>query len=171
MNNLLSLFTSQHFMIQLVNQPSRRAGNVFDFWLISNGKMFPPVESTPTAPNSSHHFIRTSTHSSSSIQFPNHELHYTSVFDKVNSFSEKTDLQKINLTLETINWISLFDNITFDQTFEEFMKTCENIALKSCPPKLKKMSKNNSTIPRHWKIPMRNWTKLRKIYHNENNQI
>ena len=99
----LSTLIEQHFLVQINNQPTHRAGNILDVLLTNCSDNFTSVDTIPSAPVSSHHLIRYTTLISStpSTYSPRPS---ENKFDAINMFSESTNWDAIRGALQEVNW-------------------------------------------------------------------
>ena len=165
MLELLGDFRSQHFLTQILNEATHRAGNTLDLIFTNSPDHFLSCEVTPTGPISSHHMIEYSTffHANGEIEYE--ERSPTNAFDQVNIFSEEVNWSEIQASLENIDWTQELSNSSTSDMLHEITRTCETLALKHAPAKIKR-KKKYSRIPRHRKILMRKRARIRKCYHS-----
>ena len=162
MIELLSSFSSKHFLMQLIDLPTHRAGNTLDLLLTNDPDLFPSQTIDPASPISSHHIITSEFMLMSSGQKPACYKTEPVGFEKINLFNEKTNWDTIKTQLSMIDWDQKFNGLSVTQMVLEFTKVCENIALPNAPPKKKRGRRK--PIPRERKILMRKRTNLRKRY-------
>ena len=162
MIELLSSFSSKHFLIQLIDLPTHREGNTLDLLLTNDPDLFPSQTIDPASPISSHHIITSEFMLMSSGQKPACYKTEPVGFEKINLFNEKTNWDTIKTQLSMIDWDQKFNGLSVTQMVLEFTKVCENIALPNAPPKKKRGRRK--PIPRERKILMRKRTNLRKRY-------
>ena len=159
----LSNFCSQHFLVQVIDQPTHTGGNTLDLALTNNPHMFTAVSIFPTSPVSSHHMAIIET-SLSTRQNPYDEPEVQSGFDRVNLHSPKTDWPLIKAELASTDWAQLFNGKTAGEMLEAMTGVCENVVIVNAPPKNKRRQNHYSLIPRERKILMRKRSRLRKQY-------
>ena len=167
MTHMLAEFCSQHFLVQLTNQPTHNGGNVLDLLLTNNEISFSFDSASPTSPVSSH-FLVVGTEISPSAEQTHAPGAPTSVFDQLNFFDENTKWVEMSRELENINWALLFEDKSVENSLELFIKTCEEVAIRFTPPKVSQQRAQGSRpkIPRDRRILMRKRIRLRKQYNN-----
>ena len=159
MLELLSDFCSQHFLTQIVQHPTHRAGNTLDLMLTNNPDYFTTLEVTPSCPISSHFLVESATMLNSPQQRVRDDNESTYAFDRVNLFSDATNWTAISESLGRVDWIQLFQGKSVSENLQTLSTTCENVTIANAPPKTRKREKN-SPIPRHRRILMRKRTRL-----------
>ena len=93
MIELLSSFSSKHFLMQLIDLPTHRAGNTLDLLLTNDPDLFPSQTIDPASPISSHHIITSEFMLMSSGQKPACYKTEPVGFEKVNLFSQNLQAQ------------------------------------------------------------------------------
>ena len=164
MISLMQEFANQHFLMQMVTEPTHRAGNVLDVIFTNASDIFPKIEVLPSYPISSHHLIRCAILTNGedrnqSLSNLNHTC-----FDSVNLYSEKTDWTKIKTEIANKDWQSDFENKSPDEMLHSLIDTCEQIVVAHAPKRKRKSKAIRSPVPRQRKILMRKRTRLRKQY-------
>ena len=163
MLQVLSNFSTQHFLVQITDQPTHRAGNILDLLFTNCPENFISVQSTPTEPISSHNLVRYTTLISSETG-PIERHCRSNPFDEVNLFSEDTNWQVIRTALREINWQQVLQPLNPTEILDILVSTCGSLAQMHAPKKVRKKPKS-SQIPRHRRILMRKRTRIRKQYH------
>ena len=107
----LANFCSKHFLLQLVDLPTHRAGNTLDLLFTNNPDLFPSQDITPASPISSHYVITSECMLASSSQQQTYAQQEAEGMDKVNLFSDKTDWQATKESLATKN--GMICSVTF----------------------------------------------------------
>ena len=158
MIQMLSTFSSKHFMTQLVTQQTHKAGNTLDLLLSNNPNSICLTKSVPTEPVSSHHLV-TFECAYSPVENSAKRTEFSRAFDHLNMFSDHTNWQEINRSLEDNDWIAQFSYLTPTQMMDKLLGTCEVLANQYSPRKRKSGNKSHQ-IPRHRKILMRKRRKL-----------
>ena len=161
MINLLQQFSSSHFLIQVVDQPTHRGGNVLDLILTNNTDAVSSVEVTPTA-FSSHKLVL------APILLPQeHEMRSSPIsevsnkFDEINLQSELTKWNLINDGLASIDWGARFIDLSVSQMLDVLVQTCQDLASQNSPPRVRKNTKPKRA-PRDRRALMRRRTKINK---------
>ena len=166
MLDILANLSSENFLVQVTNHPTHRAGNILDLLLTNCPGTFTSLETTPTAPISSHYLVRYETLFSATGR-DRGEKSTNSPFDAVNLFSEETNWERIRAALSEVNWTQEFQNRSPFEMNNILLDTCASLVTINAPKKIKRKLKF-SRIPRHRRILMRKRTRLRKNYHREN---
>ena len=162
MLEMLSTLSVQHFLVQVNDEPTHRAGNTLDLLFTNCPEKFTSVESIPAAPISSHNLIKYNTLITSPPQ-PDENRNIRSPFSEVNLFSEDTDWQSIKTGLIETNWTQELQNKTPTEMMDKIVEKCKSLALIHAPRKIVRKPKF-SRIPRHRRILMRKRTRVRKSY-------
>ena len=168
MINLLSEFCSQHFLFQLINEPTHRAGNTLDLVLTNDPDLFPSFKLTPASPISSHSVITVQTMLQASPQPYCAPQDFTR-FDQMNLLSDKTDWNSIRAILDAVNWHKLLENLSLTKMVEKFTEVCENAAFNNAPRRKRRNTKKK--IPRDRRTLMRKRTKLRKQFSDSTSEM
>lgn len=167
MLEIIREFSTQHFLVQVSEEATHRAGNVLDLVLTNCADLFISSQSLPAAPISSHHLVKftvilSATTDPSEVKTTNDD------FDKVNVFSEDVNWQAIRLSLQNTHWGTMFSSCSVDDMMKQLIAKCRHLAVQYAPPKMKRKPKY-MRIPRHRKILMRKRTRLRKNYSSHTN--
>ena len=168
MIELLSNFCSNNFLMQIVTQPTHRAGNTLDIILTNNSDAFSFLDVTPTSPISSHYLVKATCSLIAAHRSPRKVNSTSSKFDGLNLFSEKTNWDGMNAALSSLDWPSTLQNLTVTQMERKFISKCEDIAEEHAPGRTANTSRRQR-IPRERRVLMRKRTRLRKQYHTAKN--
>ena len=163
----LSILCSQHFLYQLVDQPTHRAGNILDLILTNNPEIFRSTEYIPASPISSHSVVLVQSLLTSPGTTINCNPRDLTKFDEVNLRSEKTDWDTIRNTLAAVDWHHQFENLSTTQMIDSLTDLCAETAIGHAP---KRRQKVKTRIPRDRRILMRKRCKLRKRLQHVRNQ-
>ena len=157
---------SEHFMIQVIDSPTHRAGNTLDLIFTNNANYIHSYSSQITA-LSDHKSIeckvryRKDSEKTSTDKKPQRD---PNLYD-LNFFSESINWPALRNALAEVQWRRIFLNSDPCEMMDMFLSTCFEIAKDYVP--LKHISENNSQrvniIPRHCRRLMRN----RSNIHNQ----
>ena len=165
MINIISDFCSRHFLTQIVEQPTHRAGNILDLIFTNNPSIFVKVDITPASPISSHYLLVASTSLSSTGQSTGvHQREDTNGFDLLNLHSESTNWMNIKSSISNNNWINIFRDLSPTEMLEKILDVCQDAATKNAPKKLQRKYGARRKIPRERKILMKKRTRHRRQY-------
>ena len=153
MIDFLSNFCSKHFLVQLVDLPTHRAGNTLDLIFINNPDLFPFQATEPSSPISSHYVVTSECMLSYSSEQPTYAPQIASGFETVNLFSEKTNWDVIKETLAAVDWTRLLDENSVTELIQKFSRICKDTVLPNAPKRKKKHRR--SRIPRDRRVLMR----------------
>ena len=162
----LSNFSEQHFLIQMNDQPTHRAGNILDLLFTNCPDYITSIESTPSAPISSHHLVTYTTVISTLPSLSNDNLS-DNPFDGIDLYSDETKWTEIRTALSETSWIENLQNLHPSDILSTIKDKCHTV-VQTYAPKKRKKSKN-SPIPRHRRTLMRKRTRIRKSYHASSN--
>ena len=169
MAGLLLDFCETHFLAQLVNEPTHRAGNLLDLVLTNDVQSYSFLKATPASPISSHYLVLMTGSLSTPETDHGAEKRILWKFDKLNLFSEDTDWTKMNEELHAVNWETIFTGQTLEEMMDVLCKTCESAAALHAPPKVI-CGCSKAKIPRDRRVLMRKRTRIRKHYHASHNE-
>ena len=164
MINLTANFMARHFMTQIVNELTHRAGNILDIILTNNPEMFSSVTTLPASQISSNYLVTAQTLLSLPNVLPNYIPEDTNKFDQCKLFSDKTNWEKIKESFQHTNWNILFQNCTVTEMMVKFLQKCQDIAVVNYPGRSRTKFFDQRRIPRDRRILMRKRTKLRKRF-------
>ena len=162
----LTALSEQHFLTQINDQPSHQAGNILDLILTNCPDNFLALETTPSAPISSHHLISCTTLFSSD-QTKGVRWSSKNKFDRVNMFSDVTNWEEIKSALRATSWTEELQGLATSEMFQLITDKCAFLAQRYAPKRREKGK--GSLIPRHRRILMRKRTRLRKSFHAQSN--
>ena len=158
----MTALSEQHFLTQIIEEPTHQAGNILDLILTNCPENFNSMETTPSAPISSHHLICCST-LLASAQREDPGWASENKFDELNMFSEETNWDATKSALQAINWTEELNGLTASEMLQSITDKCASIAQGHAPKRRRK--KKGSFIPRHRRILMRKRTRIRKQFH------
>ena len=160
---------SEHFLVQVVESSTHRAGNKLDLIFTNNADFVHSQSSNPTS-LSDHKIIECKvryvqregpkSENSNKKQQPEEEV---SFYD-LNFFSDDTAWNRLKQDLSAVNWYRLFLKSDPCGMMDTFLSTCLNISKLHVPLKHPndKSRKKGSRIPRHRKILLRNRRNVQK---------
>ena len=164
MISTLADLCSNHFLSQVVDRPTHRAGNILDIILTNNPEMLISVEVTPAPTTSSHHSVIAGTlMGDQNLVLPDGPLKREK-FDQINLHRNDTNWTQIKTTLASANWTELFENCTVSEMLQKFVSTCEEAAYENAPRRRYSPRYGAKKIPRDRKILMKKRTRFRKQY-------
>ena len=155
-------FQSRQLLLQMINKPTHKAGNILDLIFTNNKQLFNEINCVPTS-QSDHFIIDVSTHFKSHFsKYSQNKRTFFNTFDSLNFFSEEVNWEVIQSELRSHDWISelnQFDNV--EDKLNHFIHISETIAT-SHVPKKKLAGSKKRIIPRDRKILMRRRRKVVK---------
>ena len=170
MLKILADFTNQHFLSQNILEPTHEAGNTLDLIFSNNSDLIHSYKITPTKPVSPHFLVNCTTPLSSNITSSTcGEKDVDSIFDTLNLFSEDTNWKNIEDSLDKVDWVGSFHDLTAVEMTERLINEAAHLAKDNAPLKPKHKQNSSSQIPRHRRILMRRRANVQKRYSNESN--
>lgn len=170
MIELLSKFTTQHFLSQHILEQTHEAGNTLDLIFTNNTDIIHSYTVTPTQPVSPHYLVSCKSPLLSSIPTaPCIKKDNDSIFDTLNLFSEETNWINIENSLVQVDWAAALHGLEPVEMTEKLINECAHLAKDNAPLKPKQNDGKTTHIPRHRKILMRKRTKIENKYSREQN--
>ena len=154
---------TEHFLQQMVHEPTHRAGNTLDLVLTNNPDIFMSVKCSPTTPISSHSLVKLEAILSAPDNVQDNPRDLASEFDKVNLIGEDVNWAGIREEIDNTNWLQITENRNASQILDNILETCRKIVSIHAPKKAKSRNRK-SGIPRHRRTLMRKRTRLRKRF-------
>ena len=147
----LCSFANEHFMTQIIDQPTHRSGNILDLVFTNNANFIHSYSSNVSS--LSDHFIV-----ECNVPYTNNDCNSDSSdteekdisFNSLNFFHEDIDWSAINNAISNTNWQLLFHSSTPDDMMETFLAVCLETVQKYVPLR-RHSDRSNST--RKNKIP------------------
>ena len=156
-----------HFLVQLVDGPTRAAGNTLDLIFRNDAGDVHSIECTPCPGFSDHFIVTTNTTEQTTPQEeesePPHELTEADEWHKLNFFSDAIEWEKLSSTIAAHNWAQELRGLTAEDSLKAFTSACLKICQRLIP-KRKQAKKSTSQTPPCRRRLMRQRTRLRRRY-------
>ena len=158
MVSALYSFAVDNFLVQQIEQPTHRDGNILDFLFTNNRDLVHSYTSTYSG-QSDHKVVEVRSHYKTEAP-----LEETSVkreptgdnasFFDLNFFSDDIDWTGLNATLEDYNWSLDFKGLNPNDMFNKFLSICLSVETEYVPQR-RRPRKSGCRIPRHRRVLMR----------------
>ena len=157
MVSALHNLATDNFLLQQIEKPTHRDGNILDLLFTNNTDLVHSYSSSYSRV-SDHNVLEIKAHykmeSPHGHQNDQDEVVETPSFYKLNFFSDRIDWDHFNYELNSIDWIREFRGLNVDDMLSKFITTCQSIA-NELVPKQKRLTKSLNRIPRHRRVLMR----------------
>ena len=160
----LKSFTDNYLLTQQVTGSTHKDGNTLDLIFTNNKRLFHSFNTNETLQSVSHHkIIEVATlYKSNVLKFQNSDRKFDTPFDKLNYFSEDVDWDNLNSALMEYNWSFDFKSLHPTDMLNKLYDICEDISLKTVPPRKSSSKAKTSNIPKDRRILMRRRRKINK---------
>ena len=158
MVSALYSFAVDNFLVQQIEQPTHRDGNILDLLFTNNSDLVHSYTSTYSG-QSDHKVVEVRSHYKTEAP-----LEETSVkreptgdnasFFDLNFFSDDIDWTGLNATLEDYDWSLDFKGLNPNDMFNKFFSVCLSVATDYVPQR-RRPRKSGCRIPRHRRVLMR----------------
>ena len=154
MFHILSSFTNDFFLTQVVHQPTHYQGNTLDLVFTNNKDLIFDYNCIDTLQSISHHKV---VEVSTKLKFNEKGIHLSNAdvpkqhkapLNMLNFHNDHIDWTSLNEDLLSIDWTVEFKSLDVDQMFERFLSVCHELALKYVPPKKYSLHKTRNVIPK-----------------------
>ena len=160
--NALNEFQNKHFLTQMVNKPTHKAGNILDLIFTNNQQLINEIHCLPTQ-FSDHYVVEIASHFKSHFARQHQsQRQFTNVFDSLNFFSEDIDWDQINGDLKNVEWDQVFSGLEAEDKLHCFLLICQSISALHAPQKKDNTKSRHNNIPRDRRLLMRRRRKVTK---------
>ena len=159
MVSALYSFAVDNFLVQQIEQPTHRNGNILDLLFTNNSDLVHSYTSTYSG-QSDHKVVEVRSHYKTEAP----SLEETSVkreptgdnasFFDLNFFSDDIDWTGLNATLKDYDWSLDFKGLNPNDMFNKFLSVCLSVAAEYVPQR-RRPRKSGCRIPRHRRVLMR----------------
>ena len=159
--------TIEHFLVQQLDQPTHRDGNLLDLVFTNNAQLIHDLNVVPSAKSDHHHIQFTVSYSATDTgEFEGESVNSageTPSFSQLNFFDDSIDWNGMENDLQNHNWSREFRGLNTTTMMEHFNSVCYSIASKWIPKRKQPPGVTTKRrIPRHRKALMRKRTRLNK---------
>ena len=173
--NLYEIAT-EHFLVQQIEGPTHRAGNLLDLVFTNNAQLVHSYTATPTV-QSDHSFMQINANYAISGRADEEDDSDDEDIDSAGADSNETILRNLNFHSSEIDWSAIssainsvdwngeLDQLDVEGMLDKFLTTITGIASTLVPSRKPRSSNNTQQpIPNHRRVLMRKRSKLEKAY-------
>ena len=143
-------FASENFMVQQIEEPTHRDGNILDLIFTNNADIVHSYDIVPSS-QSDHLMINVKANysvTSHDVPTQEDEIEEEVSFRSLNFFHESTDWNGLNDSIAQHDWASEFESSDANEMLNHFVYTCLELA-KNHVPLRRRPSDKKSRIPRY----------------------